>query len=411
MEKAKILIVTDDLGRPTPSHEVIPHILTLLFQSGVKKENISFMIATGSHRQLTKEDLEKKLGADIVRDYSVESHDAFNSRMVDLGPTKKGFPCIANEKAAKADLIIGIGRVLPHSCHGFGGGAKLFLPGVAGMKSIVAMHGFTPKRGRGKDQTRSTDMRTAAEDFTDKLPPVFLINVVVNTERKICGLFAGTHREVFLAASDLARTVYTTPIDEERLKQYNVVIVNAYPLDADPVQSDKVKWIKSTFHHCFPIHINPTVDDIDYHGWKILRRNSVFNHAWLLIGEVSSAVIGFIPGLNRLANPVLRLIRSLLISRLLKSSDIDYRSFSAKKKDRDQKNFSENIDCIARKPWLFSEHYSPDMFYKKYKNGYLFTDWKKAAVMIGKRFPKARIAVLPCASVQIPVFQSQTNTK
>jgi hypothetical protein len=327
-----------------------------------------------------------------------------------LGSTRNGFPCIVNKKVAGADLIIGIGCVLPHSCHGFGGGAKLFLPGIAGMKSIIAMHGFTPKRGRGKNQSRSMDMRTAAENFTDKLPPVFLINTVLNTERKICGLFAGTHHEVYAAATELAKTVYETPIDADRLKHYNVVIVNAYPLDADPVQSDKVKWIKSTFSHCFPVHINSASDDTDYHGWKILRRNSIFNHAWLLLGEVTSVCIGLIPGLSRLTNPMVRFVRNLLIKRMLKSSNIDYRSFAEKRTGRkNMTDFTNLKNNLSRKPWLFSEHYSPGMFYKKHKNGLLFTDWKQASEGIGKRFPEARIAILPCASVQIPVIQKQTN--
>ena len=405
LNKSNILIVTDDLGRPTPCYEIIPHILKILYNTGLKKENISFLIATGSHRQLNDVELGKKLGQNIVRDFQTASHDAFNSPMVDLGETRYGFPCLVNEKAVKADLIIGIGCVLPHSGQGFGGGAKLFLPGIAGMKSIIAMHGFLPKRGRGNLQSRLFDMRTASESFTDKLPPIFLINTVINTERKICGLFAGSHREVYTEASRSAEQIYKTPIQFDKLKQYSVIIANAYPLDADPVQSDKVKWIHRTFSHCFPVHINSAIDDIYYHGWKMLKRHSVFNKAGLFLGKILSLHISFIPGISNLIMPIMKQIRNQIIDLLLKTSNVDYKSFLKNQRIREtlQKDNIGYAPDSSHKPWFYSEHFSENAFHKKYKMGLLFNDWGVLSKSIAHVFPNAKIAVLPCAPMQIPV--------
>jgi len=46
----KILIIVNDITRPTPYKIILPPLLKELRQIGIKKENITFMIATGSHR-------------------------------------------------------------------------------------------------------------------------------------------------------------------------------------------------------------------------------------------------------------------------------------------------------------------------------------------------------------------------
>ncbi|HNB57364.1 MAG TPA: lactate racemase domain-containing protein, partial [bacterium] len=272
--KCRVVFVVDDLGRPTPAHDIIPVIIPYLTKVGIKDKDISFVIATGSHRQLSIDEMKLKLGSTVAEKYSVHCHDAFNSKLVHLGTLENGFPCIANKIVAEADIIIGIGCVIPHACHGFGGGAKLFCPGIAGMESIVTMHGFTPKRGRVVMDIPEGewDMRSASEAFAEKLPPIFLINVVMNSQREMCGIFAGNINDTFRAARTMAAQVYRTEIDPKKAQQYDVVFVNMYPLDSDPVQSGKSPWIKKFFKNAVAIQINSSADGIDYHGWKLLRR-------------------------------------------------------------------------------------------------------------------------------------------
>ncbi|KAB2877969.1 DUF2088 domain-containing protein [bacterium] len=408
----RIVFVVDDLGRPTPAHDIIPNLLDLLFQTGIEKKNISFVIATGSHRQLSQTDLELKLGQEIVASYPVTSHDAFNSPMIHLGVLDNGFPCIANKEVAEADLIVGIGCVIPHSCHGFGGGAKLFCPGIAGMESIVTMHGFTPKRGRvvGDVPEKEWDMRSASEAFVLRLPPIFLVNVVVNSKREICALFAGRSDEVFRAARNIAQQVYRTVIDRAKAKQYDVVFVNMYPLDSDPVQSGKSPWIKKFFKNAIPIQINSSADGIDYHGWKLLRRSRLSTLIILLIGEGLS--LKFMPSFFRrpASWSLIKKMRAYCVKRMLENPGVDYPTFFKNLKTKevlvDELNMAEQqIPSLQKSPWIYSENYPPPQFRKKYPRGTLLRSWDSVIMAISHYFPNAKVAVVTCAPVQIPVLK------
>lgn len=412
--KKRVVFVVDDLGRPTPAHDIIPNLLERLLKAGIRNENISFVIATGSHRQLSLQDLERKLGKDIVASYPVTSHDAFNSPTVHLGVMENGFPCIANQEVAKADLIVGIGCVIPHACHGFGGGAKLFCPGIAGMESIVTMHGFTPKRGRVVMDVPENewDMRSASEAFALRLPPVFLVDVVVNSKREICALYAGQINEVFRAARDEASRVYQTTIDPVRAEQYDVVFVNMYPLDSDPVQSGKSPWIRQFFRNAIPIQINSSADGIDYHGWKLLRRSRLSTLLILLIGEGLS--LKFMPYvLRRPASwgPVKKL-RAYCVQKMLDNPGVDYPSFTKKIKSYTQEEstpgqVSQATPSLSKHPWIYSENYPHAQFRKKYPRGALLRSWDAVINAISHHFPNAKIAVVTCAPVQIPVIKGE----
>jgi hypothetical protein len=55
--KKRILIVSDDIHRPTPVHLFINIIIDHLLAAGIKKENIEFMMALGTG--ILKEEAEK----------------------------------------------------------------------------------------------------------------------------------------------------------------------------------------------------------------------------------------------------------------------------------------------------------------------------------------------------------------
>ncbi len=413
--KKKVVVVTDDLGRPTPAYLLIPILIEELETAGILKENISFVIATGSHRQLSCSEIEKKIGKTIADSYPVHCHDAFNSPMVHLGRLDNGFPCIANRQVAEADLILGIGCVIPHACHGFGGGAKLFCPGIAGMESIVTMHGFVPKRGRviTDPPPGVWDMRSASEAFARLLPPIFLVNAVVNSQREIAGLFAGETDPVFRAAQERALEIYKTEIDPEKAASYDVILVNMYPLDSDPVQSGKSPWIRQYFKHALPIQINSSADGIDYHGWKLLRKSRWSTFLILLTGEALS--LKFMPVfLRRPASwKIIKTLRSYCLKRMLDHPGVDYDTFIKNQHTLTQRteDYTDDskIPSLFRKPWIFSENYPPLQFKKKYPFGSLLRNWDHVIQSIQSHFPKPKIAVVTCAAMQIPVYSNSQN--
>ena len=108
------------------------YLLRELHQAGIPKNEIRFVVGPGSHRPLTDEEIVKKVGADIAASYEVTNHDFMSGNLRALGNLDEGMPIYINPVVADADFKICLGGIYPHKAVGFGGGAKLIVPGVSG---------------------------------------------------------------------------------------------------------------------------------------------------------------------------------------------------------------------------------------------------------------------------------------
>ena len=70
-------VVVSDITRPVPNRTLIPPILETLIKSGVSKDNITILIATGLHRVNDHDDMMELLGKEIVDRFNVISHDCW----------------------------------------------------------------------------------------------------------------------------------------------------------------------------------------------------------------------------------------------------------------------------------------------------------------------------------------------
>jgi nickel-dependent lactate racemase len=61
----KILIIVNDITRPTPYKIILPQLLDELRKIGIKKDNITFIIATGIHRSNSEEEIKNVFEEDI----------------------------------------------------------------------------------------------------------------------------------------------------------------------------------------------------------------------------------------------------------------------------------------------------------------------------------------------------------
>jgi hypothetical protein len=176
----KVVILTDDWGRPTPAYRVVPLILRELAATGVADEDITFVTASGMHDPMSRADLERKLGTDTVSRYRCISHDGGDWKMLAyVGLSSMGTPIWINRYVAEADYRIGLGRVYLHTAYGYEGGYKLILPGVSGFDTILRDHGlnFSPTSISGIHENPS---RAEADNVGRMVGLDFLINVVVN---------------------------------------------------------------------------------------------------------------------------------------------------------------------------------------------------------------------------------------
>ena len=136
----KAAIIVDDLTRPTPVSEILGTLLPYLDGKGYASENITIVVALGTHPPLTEEQLEKRLGRMVLSSRKVIQHNAWQSDLVPVKVGGSGRVVRINPAVAHADLRIGISSILPHPMAGFGGGPKIVFPGISDFDSIKVHH-------------------------------------------------------------------------------------------------------------------------------------------------------------------------------------------------------------------------------------------------------------------------------
>ena len=118
--KREVVIIFDDMSRPTPVAQLVPYVLAELAAAGIPDDNIRFVGAPGSHGTMNAEDFRKKLGDDVVGRFLVFNHNPYEN-LTYLGKTSHGTPVYINSEVMSCDLKIAIGCVVPHPLNGFGG--------------------------------------------------------------------------------------------------------------------------------------------------------------------------------------------------------------------------------------------------------------------------------------------------
>ena len=233
-----VAISVCDVTRPMPSATVLPVVLDAL--SHVPTTQIAIVIASGTHRATTHDELVEMLGADIVARYRIVVHDAFDDgALVCLGEVDGRIPVWLNRVWTEADVRITTGFVEPHFFAGFSGGPKMVAPGLAGFKTIMRLHDAEMIR-HPEARWGITDgnpihdgiRRIAARSGVD-----FSVDVAINRDRQITHVTAGelfaVHRAVRSVVKNTAMQGFTRPFDV-------VVTTNSgYPLDQNLYQTVK----------------------------------------------------------------------------------------------------------------------------------------------------------------------------
>lgn len=139
-EVSSVVILVDDHTRPTPVARMLETLCPHLEKGGLKSSEISIVIALGTHSLLTERQLALRVGKRCFSRYPVIQHDCFASDLVPIAKLMDGHEVKINLAAAKADLIVTLSSVLPHTMSGFGGGPKIIMPGIADFESIKVHH-------------------------------------------------------------------------------------------------------------------------------------------------------------------------------------------------------------------------------------------------------------------------------
>jgi len=234
----KVAISVCDITRPMPSATVLPVLLGEL--ALVPNEDIVILVATGTHRADSPEELEAMLGSQVMRNYRVVNHTAFDeSALRYAGQTPGGIPIWLNRQWLESDVRITTGFVEPHFFAGFSGGPKMVAPGLAGFDTTMQLHSASlighPNSTWGV--TEGNPIHDTIRQIAIQTGVDFSVDVTINRDKGITSVYAGDLLSAHKAACDVARHTAMRPVREP----FDVVITSnsGYPLDLNLYQTVK----------------------------------------------------------------------------------------------------------------------------------------------------------------------------
>ncbi len=230
--KKTVAIGFDDLTRPTPTYEIVPHVIAELRAAGIRDENILFVTAYGAHYQMNGMEVEKKLGAEAVRHHPWINHNVWEN-LVDLGTTRAKNHLFINTYFHKADVKITLSGLKAHYTPGYGGGPKMVMPALAGMKTIRYMHWEIWRAPRPEKDASGVpifrmwenEQRQDMVESAQRVGVDFSVQMVYNQDRQLVHVVAGD----ILGAHHRAARYAVNHLATEYARDADIVVVNAYP--------------------------------------------------------------------------------------------------------------------------------------------------------------------------------------
>jgi len=197
-----VIILVDDNTRPNiHSRILLPVLFPKLLEYGIEAKDIKILVASGTHRPPTDDEIERKiLGKEIWAKYRehVIIHNC-DEGVTKIGVSTRGTPIYLNNDALNACLIIPMTDSEYHYFAGVAGTVKQFFPGIAGRKTISINHpkafsketGFKPECRLGNTEGNPViqDMKEMVQKVMET-KAVFCIDTVLH-QKKIVYLNAG----------------------------------------------------------------------------------------------------------------------------------------------------------------------------------------------------------------------------
>lgn len=237
--KKNIVMLIEDNTRNTPLSDILPILVGYLNYHGVRDENISFLTAPGTHRVMTEEEIKEKIGPAMYGRFKVDQHNINETEsLVHLGYVMSGdyeIPVQLNRNALEADLLIGLGDIVPHSDAGYSGGAKIVQPGICGYATTAATHIVAALLADIPLGVVENPCRAGMEKVAEKAGLAFILNTVKNLDGEVVGLFGGDFVKAHRKGALLAEESYKVKI----MELVDIVIVSASPCDIDYWQGEK----------------------------------------------------------------------------------------------------------------------------------------------------------------------------
>ncbi len=185
-------------------------LLDYLNHLGVRDEDVTLVYAPGSH---PSPKWRERLGPELLGRVRAMRHDCHDtSSLAYLGVTSRCTPLWVNREVVEADFRLGIGEISPNLQGGWCGGGKIILPGVAGWDSIEQNHYGVLQEVNTLGLADGNPMRLDMEEAARMAHLDLKLDVLVDRQARMVGVYAGEHVAEHRAALPVARQIWMTPI-------------------------------------------------------------------------------------------------------------------------------------------------------------------------------------------------------
>jgi lactate racemase len=234
----RAVIAVNDKTRPVPHAYLLPPLLARLEALGFARENITLLVATGTHAPMPSAEFGAILPPEMLARYPVYSHDCdATGEMVALGATTRGTPVFVNRRWWDADLRLVVGNIEPHQFMGFSGGVKSAAVGVTARATINANHAMMTAPGAEINHYDDNPCRQDVEEIGRMIGVHYALNAVLNDHKQIVHVLAGRPKDVMAAGIPLLRAIYQVRVHD----QFDLVLVapGGHPKDINLYQAQK----------------------------------------------------------------------------------------------------------------------------------------------------------------------------
>ena len=228
----KVLVLTPDATRTAPLPMVVDVVQEVV---GRRAARCDYMVALGTHRSLSEDEIQRLLGVRLRGDGLGEGEGAFkNSRfmnhrwdlpetLVKIGTIEEreidritgglfheGIDVVINREIFNYDLLLILSPVFPHEVVGFSGGNKYLFPGISGGEFLHFFHWLGAVISNWEIiGHKDTPVRAVVNRATEFVRvPRHCVSMVVTPRNTLAGLYVGTPEDAWSAAADLSARIH-----------------------------------------------------------------------------------------------------------------------------------------------------------------------------------------------------------
>ncbi len=228
------MVIVTDHTRPTPTRELLPLVWERI-SPRVRREDVTLVVATGTHRAPTGAELDRILG-ELRHEFRVLIHDPDHD-LVEVGKSSRGTPILIDRTVVESDHVISIGHIGMHYYAGYSGGRKNILPGVAGRETIERNHAQLLDPNCEGCVYRGNPISEEMSEAAQLVGVDFIVDVVLGPDGRVAKVVVGDVEAAHAVGRRVWDEMFKVPLPEKA--DLVIAAAGGHPKDIDLYQAYK----------------------------------------------------------------------------------------------------------------------------------------------------------------------------